>query len=186
MVLKLHRETALAAPAGLERPGASGSTGPQLHLPVTSEENVQDTLHTLLGRKGSVVHTVAPDVTVIEAVRKMNQEHIGAVLVMDGDNLVGIFTERDVLCRVVDDERDAAVTRVVEVMTSQPVVVKSETTVPEAMAIVSEKRCRHLPVVEEGQLVGLVSAGDLTKWVTRHQEFHIQDLVNYITAKYPA
>jgi CBS domain-containing protein len=147
---------------------------------------LQETLHTLLNRKGNVVHTVTPDETVIDAVRKMNAEKIGAVLVMDGERLVGIFTERDVLCRVVDQQRDAAATRVAEVMTSDPIVVKSEATVSEAMAIVSEKRCRHLPVVEERQLVGLVSAGDLTKWVTRNQEFHIQNLVNYITDKYPA
>jgi CBS domain-containing protein len=147
---------------------------------------MQETLHTLLDRKGSVVHTVSPETTVIDAVRKMNAERIGAVLVMNDDNLVGIFTERDVLCRVVDQERDAAATRVSDVMTSSPVVVKSEATVSEAMAIVSEKRCRHLPVVEENKLVGLVSAGDLTKWVTRNQEFHIQNLVNFITDKYPA
>jgi len=147
---------------------------------------MQETLETLLGRKGKSVHTVEPQATVIDAVRKMNKERIGALLVVDGDDLVGIFTERDVLCRVVDQERDAAATRVAEVMTAEPVVVKSKATVSEAMAIVSEKRCRHLPVVEENRLVGLVSAGDLTKWVTRNQEFHIQNLVNYITAKYPA
>jgi CBS domain-containing protein len=105
---------------------------------------------------------------------------------MNDEHLVGIFTERDVLCRVVDEERDAAATRVAEVMTASPVVVKSEATVSEAMAIVSEKRCRHLPVVEDNKLVGLVSSGDLTKWVTRNQEFHIQNLVNFITDKYPA
>jgi CBS domain-containing protein len=147
---------------------------------------VQETLHTLLDRKGSTVYTVTPDTTVIDAVRKMNAERIGAVLVMNDDHLVGIFTERDVLCRVVDEERDAAATRVAEVMTASPVVVKSEATVSEAMAIVSEKRCRHLPVVEDNKLVGLVSSGDLTKWVTRNQEFHIQNLVNFITDKYPA
>jgi len=63
--------------------------------------------------------------------------------------------------------------------------VTAAATVNEAMAVVSEKRCRHLPVVDEGRLVGLVSAGDLTHWVTRNHEFHIQDLVNYITGKYP-
>jgi CBS domain-containing protein len=123
--------------------------------------------------------------TVIDAVRKMNSERIGAVLVTDADQLVGIFTERDVLLRVVDADQDPRSTPVADVMTRQPVVVKPSTTVEEAMAVVSEKRCRHLPVVENDQLVGLVSAGDLTHWVTRNQEYHIQDLVNYITSKYP-
>ena len=146
---------------------------------------MKDTLHTLLKNKGRTVHVVDPDATVLDAVRKMNQERIGALLVMSGEDLVGIFTERDVLTRVVDQTRDPAATRVAEVMTSKPVVVTAAATINEAMAIVSEKRCRHLPVVDEGRLVGLVSAGDLTHWVTRNHEFHIQDLVNYITGKYP-
>jgi CBS domain-containing protein len=150
------------------------------------EEKVKNTLLAVLEQKGSVIHSVSPDMSVLDAVRKMNQERVGAVLVLDGDDLVGIFTERDVLARVVDQARDPSVTRVVEVMTMQPVVVDPRITVTEAMAVVSEKRCRHLPVVDEGRLIGLVSAGDLTHWVTRHQEFHIQDLVNYITRRYPA
>lgn len=146
---------------------------------------MNDTLRTLLKSKGRAVHTVSPESTVLDAVRKMNHERIGALLVMSHDELVGIFTERDVLTRVVDQVRDPSATRVAEVMTSQPVVVTAAATINEAMAIVSEKRCRHLPVVDEGKLVGLVSAGDLTHWVTRGHEYHIQDLVNYITGKYP-
>jgi len=146
---------------------------------------VKDTLHTLLERKGHKLHTVSPEATVLDAVRQMNQERIGALLVLDGTDLVGIFTERDVLTRIVVQSRDPSATSVAEVMTSQPVVVSSQATVTEAMAIVTEKRCRHLPVVEEGRLIGLVSSGDLNYWVTRNQEFHIQDLTNYITRKYP-
>jgi CBS domain-containing protein len=151
----------------------------------SKEELVTDTLLTLLEHKSRVVHKVAPQSTVIDAVRKMNAERIGAVLVMDGDQLIGIFTERDVLIRIVDADKDPRSTSVADVMTRQPVVVRPSATVEEAMAVVSEKRCRHLPVVENDRLVGLVSAGDLTHWVTRNQEFHIQDLVNYITSKYP-
>ena len=146
---------------------------------------MNDTLRTLLTSKGRTVHTVSPEATVLDAVRKMNHERIGALLVMKDDELVGIFTERDVLIRVVDQTRDPAATRVAEVMTGNPVVVTAAATINEAMAIVSEKRCRHLPVVDEGKLLGLVSAGDLTHWVTRGHEYHIQDLVNYITGKYP-
>ena len=146
---------------------------------------MKDTLHTLLKSKGRTLHTVAPEATVLDAVRKMNQERIGALLVMSGDDLVGIFTERDVLTRVVDQTRDPAETRIAEVMTPRPVVVTAAATINEAMAVISEKRCRHLPVVDEGKLLGLVSAGDLTHWVTRGHEYHIQDLVNYITGKYP-
>jgi CBS domain-containing protein len=150
-----------------------------------TEETVKDTLHTLLEQKGHKVHTISPGETVLDAVRKMNHERIGALLVLEGGDLVGIFTERDVLTRVVDQARDPSSTSVADVMTSQPVVVTSRATISEAMAVVSEKRCRHLPVVEEGRLIGLVSAGDLTHWLTRNQEYHIQDLTNYITRKYP-
>ncbi len=146
---------------------------------------MKETLRTLLENKGHAVHWVAPTSTVIDAVRKMNHERIGALLVMNGEDLVGIFTERDVLCRIVDEGRSPDTTLVADVMTAEPVVVTATATVSEAMAIVSEKRCRHLPVVEDDRLVGLVSSGDLTHWVTRHQEFHIQDLVNFITCKYP-
>ena len=144
-----------------------------------------DTLESVLAGKGPALHYVIPEATVLDAVRKMNQEHIGAVLVCISGEMVGIFTERDVLCRVVDSGRDPATTRVVEVMTSEVVAVRSTTRVKEAMAVISEQRFRHLPVVDNGELKGLVSSGDLTRWVSRNQEGHIQDLMNFITGKYP-
>jgi CBS domain-containing protein len=147
---------------------------------------VRNTLDAVLENKGRTVHSVAPAATVIEAVRKMNQERIGALLVHDDQEIVGIFTERDVLTRVLDSDRDPATTRVSEVMTTEPVSVRSTTLVEEAMAIVTDKRCRHLPVLDDDELVGLVSIGDLTRWVGRNQEIQIQDLVNFITRKYPA
>jgi CBS domain-containing protein len=146
---------------------------------------MHDTLRAVLDAKGHSLHVVNPEATVLDAVRKMNEERIGALLVMDNDQLVGIFTERDVLCRIVDQRQNPDETRVAAVMTPQPVVVKADATVEEAMAIVTEKRCRHLPVVDQDGLAGLVSIGDLTHWVTRNQEYHIQDLVNFITSRYP-
>ena len=146
---------------------------------------MRDTLDAVLQHKGSTVQTVAPQSTVLEAVRKMNAERIGALLVCDNERPVGMFTERDVLCRVVDSGRDPHDTHVSEVMTTELVVVGPTTTVDEAMAVVTAKRCRHLPVVAGDRLVGLVSAGDLTRWVTRNQQHQIQDLVNYITGRYP-
>jgi CBS domain-containing protein len=99
--------------------------------------------------------------------------------------MVGIFTERDVLCRVVGEGRDPSATRVVDVMTQEVVAVRSTTSVEEAMAVFTEKRFRHLPVVDDGELKGLVSSGDLTRRMSRNQEGHIQDLMNFITGKYP-
>jgi len=146
---------------------------------------MQNTLADVIAVKGSTVHSVAPEATVLDAVRAMNRQKIGALLVQNGTEVVGIFTERDVLCRVLDSERDPEATKVSEVMSTELVAVQPSTRVEEAMAVITEKRCRHLPVLDDGELVGLVSIGDLTRWVSRHQEGHIQDLVNYITNKYP-
>jgi CBS domain-containing protein len=85
----------------------------------------------------------------------------------------------------VDQERDPAATRVADVMTDNVVTVDPSMTVEDAMAVVTEKRCRHLPVMRGEELLGLVSIGDLTRWMGRNHESHIQDLVNYITRKYP-
>lgn len=146
---------------------------------------MQTTLRSILAGKGSTVHRVPPTATVLDAVRAMNEMRVGSVLVMDGDRLVGIFTERDVLTRVLDGGIDAATTPVSEVMTTEVVTVGPEITVEEAMAIVTQERCRHLPVLENDTLLGLVSAGDLTRRVTGLQEQHIEHLVRYITRQYP-
>ena len=146
---------------------------------------MKDTLESVLVTKGTAIHNVAPETTVLDAVEKMNQERIGALLVCVSGELVGIFTERDVLCRVVGEKRDPVQTRVVDVMTSEVVAVKSDTSVEEAMAVFTERRFRHLPVVDDGDLKGVVSSGDLTRCMSRNQEGHIQDLMNFITGKYP-
>lgn len=146
---------------------------------------MQDTLDNVLAAKGGAIHYVVPETTVLHAVEKMNRERIGAVLVCISGEMVGIFTERDVLCRVVGEGRDPASTQVIDVMTTEVVAVRSTTSVEEAMAVISERRFRHLPVVDDGKLVGVVSSGDLTRRVSRDQEGHIQDLMNFITGKYP-
>jgi CBS domain-containing protein len=146
---------------------------------------MQDTLQGILARKGAAVHYVIPDTPVVDAVRKMNEERIGAVLVCENGEMVGIFTERDVLCRIVDEGRDPKATKVIDVMTSEVVSVRPETPVEDAMAIISERRFRHLPVVSDDGLMGMVSSGDLTKWVSRNQEGHIRHLEDFITGKYP-
>jgi CBS domain-containing protein len=147
---------------------------------------MKDPLWMVLEDKGRLIHSVAPDTAVVDAVGTMNSHGVGAVLVMDGDELVGIFTERDVLRRVVTSGLDPAFTPVSKVMTHEVIFVTPTTTVEEAMAVVTEKRCRHLPVQDQGRVAGLISIGDLTRWVTRGQVFELQQLVNYITDRYPA
>lgn len=137
----------------------------------------------ILGNKGSDVVSLGPADTVAEAVRVMNERNIGSVMVKDGDEVVGIFTERDVLVRVVGDRRDADATRVADVMTTRVVSIKPSMSVEEAMVVVTETRCRHLPVFDDDKnLVGMVSSGDLTRWLIRGQKAEIQDLVQYIAS----
>ncbi|MCK9518767.1 MAG: CBS domain-containing protein [Dehalococcoidia bacterium] len=134
----------------------------------------------VLGEKGREVYSTSPAATVREAVHEMNERGVGALLVMEGDTIVGIFTERDVLRRVVGPGRHAAVTRVGEVMTPDPTTVPSSMHVEEAMRLMTEHRFRHLPIVDEGRLAGLVSIGDLTRLVSTYQQEHIQRMSEYI------
>ena len=143
-------------------------------------------LSAVLAEKGRQVYTVAPSVTVRQAVRQMNDAGVGALLVAEGTRPVGMFTERDVLRRVVDAGRDPNTTRVADAMTTELVMVEPSTTVEEAMAIMTASRFRHLPVMEADRIAGLVSIGDLLRWVSISQERHIQKLTDYITGRHPA
>lgn len=137
-------------------------------------------ISTLLERKGGAVHTVPATVTVAKAVDTMNRHRIGAVLVMSGQGLAGIFTERDVLQRVVGEQRDPRTTPITEVMTGDVITVLPTTTVPQVMEIFAEKRCRHLPVVENGRLVGLISIGDVSRWLSDAHRAEAESLRQYI------
>jgi CBS domain-containing protein len=136
-------------------------------------------------KKTKSLVTISPTATAMEAVNVMNEEKIGSVIVVNDGAPVGIFTERDVLVRIVAAGRDASTTLVEEIMTTELVAVRPSTTVEEAMRIVTTKRCRHLPVMEEGRLVGLVSIGDLTRWTVRDHENRIEGLIDYINGRYP-
>jgi len=135
---------------------------------------------TLLEQKGGTTHTVPHTVTVAEAVREMNRHKIGSVLVMNGSSLVGIFTERDVLTRVVGGERDPLATPVTAVMTAEIVTVAPENTVDEVMRLFKEKGCRHLPVMMGGRLHGLISIGDVSRWVASMHRAEAETLRQYI------
>lgn len=144
-------------------------------------------LRTVLANKSAgATHSVSPAMTVAAAVEVINANKVGSVLVMDGQRLVGIFTERDVLRRVVGARKDPEKTRVAEVMTRELAVMKPGSTVEDAMTVISEKRIRHLPVVEDGRVVGVISQGDLNHWLIRNREVEVNQLVDYITGKYPA
>ncbi|MEO6244918.1 MAG: CBS domain-containing protein, partial [Opitutaceae bacterium] len=135
----------------------------------------------LLDRKGHSVFSVSPTVTVSEAVAEMNRQRVGCMLVIDEGRLVGVFTERDVLKRVVGAAIDPKSTRVAEVMTSSVITILPSTTVEQAMVIFIEKRCRHLPVLEDERLVGAISIGDVTRWMADAHRVEAEHLKNYIT-----
>jgi CBS domain-containing protein len=135
---------------------------------------------TLLEGKSRALHTVPANVTVFEAVQKMNQHRIGAMLVMDGGKLAGIFTERDALTRVIAASLDPKTTPLAKVMTANVLTVGPEATVQQVMDIFAEKRCRHLPVIKAGALTGLVSIGDVSRWVANAHRAEAESLRQYI------
>lgn len=140
----------------------------------------------LLQRKGSVVHSVAPNLSIFEAVAEMNRLRIGAIVILDGGKLAGIFTERDALQRVLGAGIDPKAVKVADVMTRNVVTVAPEAGVEDVAAMFTEKRCRHLPVVSGGNLVGLISIGDISRWVADHHRAEAEHLKNYISGGFPA
>ena len=132
--------------------------------------------------KGHQVFTVSPEATVRSAVDLMAQHNVGALIVLSWRRrVIGMFSERDVLWRIAHESRSPDDTLVVEVMTREPVMITPEMPVPEAMRLMTQRRIRHLPVVDpEDGLTGLISIGDLTNWVTRDLEQHVGELAAYI------
>jgi CBS domain-containing protein len=135
----------------------------------------------LLDEKGTQVWSVSPTQSVYDALALMAEKNIGAVLVMDQEQLVGILSERDFTRELVLQGRAAKDTQVSGLMTSRPVCVGPEQTVDEGMALMTEKRVRHLPVVEEERVVGLISIGDAVKATISEQKFIIAQLERYIS-----
>jgi CBS domain-containing protein len=135
----------------------------------------------LLERKGRLVHAVTPAMTVAEAVAEMNRLRVGCVVVVDGSRLVGIFTERDVLKRVVGTGADPRHARVASMMSADVITIAPSATVEDTMALFTEKRCRHLPVVADGRLVGLISIGDISRWLVDTHRAECEHLKNYIS-----
>ena len=138
-------------------------------------------VHDIISEKGPHVHSIGPDVTVLEATTKMNQHKIGALVVKSENQVVGMFTERDVLRRVVGEQRDPATTKVGEVMTADIVCVPPHADLDEVSAIMRSRRIRHLPVChDDGQLLGLISIGDVNAWHASNQQATIHYLNEYI------
>jgi CBS domain-containing protein len=134
-------------------------------------------------KDGNQVIGVAPSATVYEAIEQMVENNCGSLLVMEGDDIAGIFSERDYLRKIALQGRTSQGTAVQEVMTSPVVVVEAGAEIDEALALMTDRRIRHLPVVDGGRVVGVVSIGDLVKFKTKEQEFRIGYLEDYIGAR---
>jgi CBS domain-containing protein len=136
----------------------------------------------LKGKQGSLL-TIASDASVFDMVKQMVDANVGSLLVTVNGRIEGIVTERDYLRRVTLEGRTDKETPVSEIMTSPLIVVTPDTEVEECMAIMTDRRIRHMPVVEDGEVMGLVSIGDLVKFQSQQQDFKIQYLTDYITAR---
>jgi CBS domain-containing protein len=138
------------------------------------------TVQQLLQNKGYEVWTIGPDASVYEALQTMADKNIGALIVVEGEDLVGIMSERDYARKVALVGKTAQDTKVKEIMTDQVYYVRPEQTIEECMSLMTDKRIRHLPVLDYNKLSGVISIGDVVKAVISKQEFLIEQLENYI------
>lgn len=142
-------------------------------------------IQTILDTKGTEVFHIKPENTVYEAIEKMAEKNIGALLVMEKDRLLGTITERDYRNKVILKGRASKTTKVHKIMVSDMYFVKPDDTVDTGMALMTEKRVRHLPVIKDEKVAGIVSIGDLVKAVISDQKGEIHTLRNYISGTYP-
>ncbi len=139
-----------------------------------------NTVRDVLNRKGNKVWTVQTDDTVLDAIRKMAEEDVGSLVVIEHDQPVGIFTERHYAREVFLKGRQSPTTPIREVMQTRVVCASPEQTIEESMAAMTNKHIRHLPILDDGELIGIVSIGDLVKSKVADQEFTIDQLTDYI------
>ena len=138
------------------------------------------TVNQMLMSKGNEVYVISPDAMVLDALRMMAEKDVGALVIVDGDEMVGIFSERDYARKIALQGKSSRTTPVWAVMTDDVVCVSSDLTADKCMAIMTDKRIRHLPVLDDGRLVGIISIGDVVKSIMSEQQVLIRHLEDYI------
>ncbi len=148
--------------------------------------DLNESVKHLLAEKGEGVSSISPDATVYDAVALLSEKRIGSLLVLSEGRLVGIITERDYARKVILKGRHSRETRVGEIMTTPVLCITPEHSVGQCMHLITSRRIRHLPVVADERVVGLLSIGDIINWMINSQKETIRHLTNYITGSYPA
>lgn len=141
------------------------------------------TVRDILKAKGPDVWRVEPDATVFDALQRMADKEVGALVVMQGEQVVGLISERDYARKIILHGRASPTTLVKEIMTTPVVYIHLDQAIEECMSLMTEKRIRHLPVLEGGKLVGIISIGDIVKSIIADQQFIIEQLVRYVSGE---
>ncbi|MEI6655403.1 MAG: CBS domain-containing protein [Verrucomicrobiota bacterium] len=147
---------------------------------------IPGTISQILANKGTAVYTTTPEATVFDALTLMGEKNIGALVVMEGDHVAGIFSERDYSRKVILQGKTSSTTRVGEILSRPAICIGPDDGIEECMKRMTLNRIRHLPVVDGGRLLGLVSIGDVVNWIMHAQRHAIQQLTEYISGQYPA
>lgn len=137
-------------------------------------------IQTLLKKKGYDVWSIAPDASVYDAIHLMAEKGVGALIVMDGPKLVGVISERDYARKIILEGRSSEKTKISEIMSSEVITVGPDNRIEECMAMMTERRIRHLPVLDGDKVLGVISLGDLVKYIIAEQQFVIEQMERYI------
>jgi signal-transduction protein with cAMP-binding, CBS, and nucleotidyltransferase domain len=157
-----------------------------MHSPTPQAIDLNEAVKSILAQKSQTLWSISPETSVYEAMAIMSERHIGALVVLSAERLVGIITERDYARKVILKARQSRETEVREIMTTPVLFVTPEQTFGQCMYVMSSRQIRYLPVLEADRVIGIVSIGDLVNWIISAQGDTIRHLHNYITGSYPA